>query len=136
MSSLLVRGENGAVGVTPESAGWRYVSFNALRIPSGGRFELDTDGSEACIVVIGGRCAVRIGDIGWPHVGARPTPFDGPPHAVYAPPGTVVEVDRYVSVPSYESWWEVPVAATSEAAGVRDARKSYEKAKQKQRRYL
>ena len=47
-----------------------------------------------------------------------------------------VEVDRYVSVPSYDAWWEVPVAATSEAAGVRDARKGYEKAKQKQRRYL
>ena len=47
-----------------------------------------------------------------------------------------VEVDRYVAVPNYESWWEVPVAATSEDAGVRDARKSYEKAKQKQRRYL
>ena len=47
-----------------------------------------------------------------------------------------VEVDRYVSVPSYESWWEVPVAATSEAGAVRDARKSYDKAKQKQRRYL
>jgi len=47
-----------------------------------------------------------------------------------------VEVDRYVAVPSYESWWDVPVAATSEAAGVRDARKSYDKAKQKQRRYL
>jgi len=47
-----------------------------------------------------------------------------------------VEVDRYVSVPNYEAWWEVPVAATSEAAGVRDARKSYDKAKQKQRRYL
>ena len=47
-----------------------------------------------------------------------------------------VEVDRYVAVPSYESWWEVPVAGTSEEAGVRDARKSYDKAKQKQRRYL
>jgi 3D-(3,5/4)-trihydroxycyclohexane-1,2-dione acylhydrolase (decyclizing) len=46
-----------------------------------------------------------------------------------------VEVDRYVSVPSYESWWDVPVAATAAAAGVRDARKSYDKAKQKQRRY-
>jgi 3D-(3,5/4)-trihydroxycyclohexane-1,2-dione acylhydrolase (decyclizing) len=45
-------------------------------------------------------------------------------------------VDRYVAVPSYESWWEVPVAGTSEEAGVRDARKSYDKAKQKQRRYL
>ena len=47
-----------------------------------------------------------------------------------------VEVDRYVSVPSYESWWEVPVAETSGAAGVREARKSYDKAKQRQRRYL
>ena len=47
-----------------------------------------------------------------------------------------VEVDRYVSVPSYESWWEVPVAATTEVADVRDARKTYDKAKQKQRRYL
>jgi 3D-(3,5/4)-trihydroxycyclohexane-1,2-dione acylhydrolase (decyclizing) len=46
-----------------------------------------------------------------------------------------IEVDRYASVPGYESWWEVPVAETSEAAGVRDARKGYEKAKQKQRRY-
>jgi 3D-(3,5/4)-trihydroxycyclohexane-1,2-dione acylhydrolase (decyclizing) len=46
-----------------------------------------------------------------------------------------VEVDRYVSVPSYESWWDVPVAATAEAAGVREARKSYDKAKQKQRHY-
>jgi 3D-(3,5/4)-trihydroxycyclohexane-1,2-dione acylhydrolase (decyclizing) len=47
-----------------------------------------------------------------------------------------VEVDRYVSVPSYESWWEVPVAATTEVTDVRDARKTYDKAKQKQRRYL
>ena len=47
-----------------------------------------------------------------------------------------VEVDRYVAVPSYESWWEVPVAGTSQEAGVHDARKSYDKAKQKQRRYL
>jgi 3D-(3,5/4)-trihydroxycyclohexane-1,2-dione acylhydrolase (decyclizing) len=47
-----------------------------------------------------------------------------------------VEVDRYVSVPSYDAWWEVPVAATADAAGVREARKGFEKAKQKQRRYL
>jgi 5-deoxy-glucuronate isomerase len=92
VSSLLVRGENGGVSVTPESAGWRYVSFNALRIPNGGRFLLDTEGSEACIVVISGRCAVGVGEVGWPHVGERATPFDGPPHAVYAPPGVTVEI--------------------------------------------
>ncbi len=92
MSSLLVRGENRGVSVTPESAGWRYVSFNALRIPNGGRFLLETEGSEACIVVIAGRCAVRVGEVGWPHVGERATPFDGPPHAVYVPPGMTAEV--------------------------------------------
>jgi 3D-(3,5/4)-trihydroxycyclohexane-1,2-dione acylhydrolase (decyclizing) len=47
-----------------------------------------------------------------------------------------IEVDRYVSVPGYDSWWEVPVAETSTASTVRDARKGYEKAKQKQRRDL
>ena len=45
MTSLLVRGENGVVSVNPESAGWKYVSFNALRIPGGGRFLLETEGS-------------------------------------------------------------------------------------------
>jgi 3D-(3,5/4)-trihydroxycyclohexane-1,2-dione acylhydrolase (decyclizing) len=47
-----------------------------------------------------------------------------------------IDVDRHSFVPSYESWWEVPVAETSGPAEVRDARKAYEKAKQKQRRYL
>jgi 3D-(3,5/4)-trihydroxycyclohexane-1,2-dione acylhydrolase (decyclizing) len=47
-----------------------------------------------------------------------------------------IEVDRQVSVPSYESWWDVPVSEVSEAASVREARKAYEKAKPKQRRYL
>jgi 3D-(3,5/4)-trihydroxycyclohexane-1,2-dione acylhydrolase (decyclizing) len=47
-----------------------------------------------------------------------------------------IEVDRYASVPSYESWWDVPVAEVSEPASVREAHKAYEKAKPKQRRYL
>jgi len=47
-----------------------------------------------------------------------------------------IEVDRYASVPSYESWWDVPVAEVSEPASVRDARNMYEKTKPKQRRYL
>jgi 3D-(3,5/4)-trihydroxycyclohexane-1,2-dione acylhydrolase (decyclizing) len=40
-----------------------------------------------------------------------------------------VEVDRYAGVPSYESWWDVPVAAVSELASVRAAREQYETAK-------
>jgi 3D-(3,5/4)-trihydroxycyclohexane-1,2-dione acylhydrolase (decyclizing) len=41
----------------------------------------------------------------------------------------VVEVDRYEGVPSYESWWDVPVAEVSELASVREARERYEAAR-------
>jgi 5-deoxy-glucuronate isomerase len=92
VSSLLVRGDAGRVSVTPETAGWRYVSFNAVRLAAGARFVLETDGSEACLVVIRGRCAVRCGNEVWPEVGERESPFDGPPHAAYAPPSSVVDV--------------------------------------------
>ncbi len=39
-----------------------------------------------------------------------------------------IAVDRYESVPSYESWWEVPVAEVSDRASVRKAREEHEHA--------
>ena len=38
-----------------------------------------------------------------------------------------VPVDRYEGVPSYESWWEVPVAEVSESAEVNTAREEHER---------
>jgi 3D-(3,5/4)-trihydroxycyclohexane-1,2-dione acylhydrolase (decyclizing) len=38
-----------------------------------------------------------------------------------------IAVDRYEGVPSYESWWEVPVAEVSDRAAVREAREEHEK---------
>ncbi|MGH2934222.1 MAG: 3D-(3,5/4)-trihydroxycyclohexane-1,2-dione acylhydrolase (decyclizing) [Gaiellaceae bacterium] len=48
----------------------------------------------------------------------------------------VVPADRYVGVPSYESWWDVAVAEVSETASVRGAREEYERARTAERRYL
>jgi 3D-(3,5/4)-trihydroxycyclohexane-1,2-dione acylhydrolase (decyclizing) len=47
-----------------------------------------------------------------------------------------IEADRYEGVPSYDSWWDVPVAEVSEAADVRRARAEYERNRQAQRNYL
>jgi 3D-(3,5/4)-trihydroxycyclohexane-1,2-dione acylhydrolase (decyclizing) len=47
-----------------------------------------------------------------------------------------VATDRARGVPSYESWWDVPVAEVSEAATVRAAREQYEHAKLAERRFL
>jgi 3D-(3,5/4)-trihydroxycyclohexane-1,2-dione acylhydrolase (decyclizing) len=47
-----------------------------------------------------------------------------------------VATDRYEGVPSYDSWWDVPVAETAESAGVRAARRDYEAARAARRDYL
>jgi 3D-(3,5/4)-trihydroxycyclohexane-1,2-dione acylhydrolase (decyclizing) len=53
--------------------------------------------------------------------------------------GTVVvhvEVDRYEGVPSYESWWDVPVAEVATDESVRSARAEYERARRAQRQFV
>jgi 3D-(3,5/4)-trihydroxycyclohexane-1,2-dione acylhydrolase (decyclizing) len=55
---------------------------------------------------------------------------DGGPVAVH------IEVDRYAGVPSYEGWWDVPVAEVSDDEAVRAARTEYERAKGAQRQYV
>jgi 3D-(3,5/4)-trihydroxycyclohexane-1,2-dione acylhydrolase (decyclizing) len=47
-----------------------------------------------------------------------------------------IPVDRYEGVPSYESFWDVPVAEVSEMDSVVAARKEYAEGKQAERRFL
>jgi 3D-(3,5/4)-trihydroxycyclohexane-1,2-dione acylhydrolase (decyclizing) len=48
----------------------------------------------------------------------------------------VVETDPAVSVPGYESWWDVAVAEVSEMESVRAARTRYEEARKRERFFL
>jgi 3D-(3,5/4)-trihydroxycyclohexane-1,2-dione acylhydrolase (decyclizing) len=47
-----------------------------------------------------------------------------------------IETDRYADVPSYDGWWDVPVAEVSEQESVRRARLEYERAHSAQRSHL
>jgi 3D-(3,5/4)-trihydroxycyclohexane-1,2-dione acylhydrolase (decyclizing) len=47
-----------------------------------------------------------------------------------------VPVDRYEGVPTYESFWDVPVAEVSEMDSVAAARKEYAESRKAERRYL
>jgi 3D-(3,5/4)-trihydroxycyclohexane-1,2-dione acylhydrolase (decyclizing) len=47
-----------------------------------------------------------------------------------------VETDRYAGVPSYEGWWDVPVAEISDDPAVQEARRDYEEARKGQRQYV
>jgi 3D-(3,5/4)-trihydroxycyclohexane-1,2-dione acylhydrolase (decyclizing) len=47
-----------------------------------------------------------------------------------------VPVDRYEGVPSYDSWWDVPVAEVAESADVKKARAENERERARRRWYL
>lgn len=45
----------------------------------------------------------------------------------------VIEVDKEIRVPGYESWWDVPVAEVSEMESVKRVREAYEESKKRER---
>jgi 3D-(3,5/4)-trihydroxycyclohexane-1,2-dione acylhydrolase (decyclizing) len=47
----------------------------------------------------------------------------------------VVEVDKEMRVPGYESWWDVPISEVSEMESIRQARAQYEVAAAKERHH-
>lgn len=95
--SLLVksapRGE-AIVKVTPESANWTHVGFEARRLGAGERTDITLPADrEGCLVVLTGTVDVDVGGQAWTSLGGRTSVFDDrSPHAVYAPPGSVFRV--------------------------------------------
>ena len=57
-------------------------------------------------------------------------------HATSGPTVVYIETDRYAGVPSYDGWWDVPVAEVAEQESVRTARLEYERAHSAQRTHL
>ena len=74
--------------VTPESAGWKHVGFEAVRLAPDGTCTGATGTRELCIVVVAGTVDIDSSGLAWHGLGKRTTPFeDVAPHAVYLPPG-------------------------------------------------
>jgi 5-deoxy-glucuronate isomerase len=92
--SLLVHPGGGAslVTITPESVGWGYVGFEALRLEAGAPVERDTAERECCVVVIEGDCAMVSAHGEW-ELGGRADPWAGPPEAAYLPPRTAFTLE-------------------------------------------
>ncbi|MBX9601652.1 MAG: 5-deoxy-glucuronate isomerase [Bryobacteraceae bacterium] len=78
--------------VTPESAGFQFLTFEVRRLAAGEQYAAETAGSELAIVMLGGVCSVHSRAGAWPRVGRRENVFAGMPYAVYLPPGTAYEI--------------------------------------------
>jgi 5-deoxy-glucuronate isomerase len=98
MSKLLVHpaaqpaADGALLTVTPQSAGWRHVGFEAVTVAGGVTVARDNGDRECCIVVVAGTVDVRSSHGDFLDVGSRPDPFSGRPDAVYLPAGARFEV--------------------------------------------
>ena len=68
--------------VTPERAGWRYLSFAVLDLPRGETLSVGGEGQETLVVALEG--GVRVGEM---ELRGRDSVFDGGAWAAYLPPG-------------------------------------------------
>lgn len=48
----------------------------------------------------------------------------------------VIQNDRYATVPGYGSWWDVPIAEVSDFASVQEARREWEKQRDRERTFF
>jgi 5-deoxy-glucuronate isomerase len=101
--SLLVKGQaqgRDIVRVTPASAGWTHVGFEACRLAPGERLQLALpEDREGCLVVLTGSADVLAGTQRFERLGGRASVFDErSPDAVYAPPATRFEVTAHDAV--------------------------------------
>jgi 5-deoxy-glucuronate isomerase len=77
--------------VTPEIAGWHYLSFQVVRFADGQVLSLPADGNERALVNLSGDFEVTAGSK-WFEFGGRDDVFAGLGHCLYLPRDTAAEV--------------------------------------------
>src|SRR5580704_4030546 len=87
------------VSVTPQSVGWRYVSFSAYQLTSGAALTFSDDANELCAVILSGIVSAKTSGLEWKEIGGRKSVFeDAAPYAIYVPPRTELAVDAKTDV--------------------------------------
>ena len=73
------------LSVTPESAGWDYISFQARNLDTGKSWSFETGENELAIVNLTGVYTVKSNRGEWTGIGGRSSVFESAAHALYLP---------------------------------------------------
>jgi 5-deoxy-glucuronate isomerase len=71
--------------ITPQLAGWDYISFQARRLEQGATWSFQTGENELAIINFTGRYTVETNRGRWTGIGGRTNVFSGAAHALYLP---------------------------------------------------
>ena len=128
--NLLIKPQKNAeeiVSVTPQSAGWRYVSFSAHKLTPGATLSFSDNSNELCVVVLSGIVSAQTEGFDWKDIGGRMSVFeDTSPYAVYLPPRANLTVtaktDAELGVAGAPAKGELPARLIEPACLPRTAR--------------
>ncbi|MFH1718280.1 MAG: 5-deoxy-glucuronate isomerase [Planctomycetota bacterium] len=80
------------LSITPEQAGWEYISFQARRLAENKSWSYETGENELVIVNLTGRYTVSSNRGRWSGIGSRKDVFAGAAHALYLPRRTTFTI--------------------------------------------
>lgn len=78
--------------VTPDVAGWDYITFEVRRLTQGNAIQGNTSEQEMALVMLSGVVGVSSSAGDWATVGGRASVFEGLPHALYLPRRTTYAI--------------------------------------------
>ncbi|GGA02029.1 5-deoxy-glucuronate isomerase [Paenibacillus marchantiophytorum] len=91
--------EGSILKITPESAGWKYVGFEIVRLAAGQSLSRVTGEQEICLVLLSGKADVQTKEASWSDIGERMNVFEKiPPFSVYVPSDDQYEVAAKTAV--------------------------------------
>lgn len=85
-SRLLIKPDHSRreyITVTPESAGWQHLSFSAVKLTKGQKWDFDTGENELALTILGGTIDVASNKGDWKGIGSRTDVFHGMPTTLY-----------------------------------------------------
>ena len=91
--------------VTPESAHWEYLSFEAREMELNETWEHDTEENEMVIVLLGGNFEVSSNHGNWKTVNGRKDVFSGVAHTLYLPRNSQFKLKATSSVLDIAYGW-------------------------------
>ncbi len=80
------------LAITPESAGWDYISFQVRHLAQGQSWSFQTGENELALVNLNGRYTVHSNRGEWTGIGGRKNVFSSAAHALYLPRRTTFTI--------------------------------------------
>ncbi|ALS34823.1 5-deoxy-glucuronate isomerase [Pseudoalteromonas translucida KMM 520] len=73
--------------ISPQSANWKYVSFEVHKLAAGEKKVFSSTDNETCMVIVSGFADVKTDNESWTNIGERMSVFEKKaPYSVYTPP--------------------------------------------------